>query len=378
MKVLSKKALREKVIKAIDNQGFYVNGHVVPEMYDKSSFKQIHSFSRIEQLLVHKNFLVKNTKKVKPFFIDGSKLEPEKISLEIREVESGSLDEIIYKWWNLMWWSVPYQRAFGRQMRFIIWDTYHNAPFGLIGLQSPVLKIAVRDQYLEIPKDELDIWVNKSMQAQRLGALPPYNELIGGKMVALAMTCNEIREAYRNKYADATTLLEKRKIEPDLLFMSTTSAFGKSSIYNRLKFKDEVVAKSLGYTKGSGTFHINEELFKDISAYLKKKGENVSTKFGQGPSRRLKILGKAFSYLDLPNYSYHNIKREFFLFPLTTNLKDVIHKGKAPVYVDRPFSELSKYWLQRWCLPRSERKTNWKNFKPDDIIKSIELVCDHN
>ena len=35
------------------------------------------------------------------------------------------------------------------------------------------------------------------MQAQRLGALPPYNELIGGKMVALSLTSNELRGEYR-------------------------------------------------------------------------------------------------------------------------------------------------------------------------------------
>lgn len=38
------------------------------------------------------------------------------------------------------------------------------------------------------------------MNAQRVGALPPYNELIGGKIVALAMTSNEIREKYKQKY----------------------------------------------------------------------------------------------------------------------------------------------------------------------------------
>ena len=98
-----------------------------------------------------------------------------------------------YRWWNLVWWSIPYQRSYGRQMRFIVWDTAHDIPFGLILLQSPVLKMSVRDKYLEIPKEELDLWVNKSMHAQRVGALPPYNEILGGKMVALALTSNEIR-----------------------------------------------------------------------------------------------------------------------------------------------------------------------------------------
>jgi len=54
-----------------------------------------------------------------------------------------------------------------------LWDKTHDAPFGLISLQSPLLKMAVRDNYLGIPGDELDRWVNKSLHAQRVGALPP-------------------------------------------------------------------------------------------------------------------------------------------------------------------------------------------------------------
>jgi hypothetical protein len=55
-------------------------------------------------------------------------------------------------------------------MRFIIWDKTHDAPFGLISLQSPILKQAVRDRNLGIPNEELDYWVNRSMYAQRVGA----------------------------------------------------------------------------------------------------------------------------------------------------------------------------------------------------------------
>jgi hypothetical protein len=38
--------------------------------------------------------------------------------------------------------------------------------------------MSVRDDYLNIPKEDLDYIINKSMQAQRLGALPPYNQIL--------------------------------------------------------------------------------------------------------------------------------------------------------------------------------------------------------
>ncbi len=131
--------------------------------------------------------------------------------------------------------------------------------------------MSVRDKYLDIPKDELDIWVNKSLNAQRVGALPPYNELLGGKMVALTLTCNEIRETYKRKYENYITVIKGRKLEPELLFITTTGAFGKSSLYNRLKYNGETVAIFLGYTQGSGTFHIPEELCRELLEFLKSQ-----------------------------------------------------------------------------------------------------------
>ena len=189
----SEQKLREKIIQALKEQGFKINPYIRPVDCNKRTYRHIQSKARLEQLALHKRFLQRNLIKAKHYCRDGKDIDPDKISLELREVSSGSLEEILFRWWNLIWWSIPYQRPYGRQMRFILWDTAHDMPFGLILLQSPVLKMSVRDKYLEIPKEELDLWVNRSMHAQRVGALPPYNELLGGKMVALALTCNEIR-----------------------------------------------------------------------------------------------------------------------------------------------------------------------------------------
>lgn len=45
--------------------------------------------------------------------------------------------------------------------------------------------MSVRDSALGILPAKRDYWVNMSMNAQRVGALPPYNDLLGGKMAAL-------------------------------------------------------------------------------------------------------------------------------------------------------------------------------------------------
>jgi hypothetical protein len=209
------------------------------------------------------------------------------------------------------------------------------------------------------------------MQAQRVGALPPYNELLGGKMAALSLSSNEIRQAYKAKYANKKTLLEKRKLDSNLLFITTSSAYGRSSIYNRLRYKGKDIAEKLGYTKGYGTFHIPDSLFARIKEFLSEEGVETGTTFGNGPSKRVKLLFQAFSKLELPNYSQHQIQREYYLYSHVRNLKNVINKGKQPQYISRPFDDLAEYWKNRWCLPRSERNDAWQAFDPNSLFNEV-------
>lgn len=366
--------LRERIIQAFKEQGFKINPHVRPEECSKTTYRRIHQKARFEQLSLHKTFLVDSIKKVKNYCRAGSEIIPERISLELREVQPDSFEETLFRWWNLIWWSIPFQRSYGRQMRFLLWDTAHDAPFGLICLQSPVLKMAVRDRWLALPNDELDIWVNRSLNAQRVGALPPYNEILGGKMVALTLSCNEIRKTYERKYKNYVSIIKKRKLEPELLFITTTSAFGRSSLYNRLKYNSEVVAECLGYTQGSGTFHIPEELYEEILEFLKECGMDIARGYGYGPSRKLKLISLGLKYLKLTKFEYHGIKRQFYLFPLVKNLKEVIHKKERPVWIDRPFNNLEAFWKERWAIPRAKRMPEWKNFKSNNFFKNVETV----
>lgn len=371
---MNKQELKNEIIKVLKEQGFKINPHVRPNGCSKATYRSIQQKARFEQLSLHKNFLIDSVRKVKNYCRDGSEITPERISLELREVQSNSFEEILFRWWNLIWWSIPFQRSYGRQMRFLLWDTTHDTPFGLICLQSPVLKISVRDNYLGIPKNELDVWVNRSLNAQRVGALPPYNELLGGKMVALTLSCNEIRKAYERKYKNYVSIIKERKLDPELLFITTTSAFGKSSLYNRLKYNGEVVVECLGYTQGSGTFHIPEELYEELLEFLKNQGVDVARGYGHGPSRKLKLISLGLNYLGLPKFEYHGIKREFYLFPLVKNLREVIQDSQKPIWVDRPFNNLEDFWKERWAIPRAERMPEWKNFNSNNYLKNTERM----
>lgn len=364
--------LREKIIKALSELGFEIDAGLNIKD-DKEFYREIQIKAKHYNLWTYRDFIASNFELAKKYCRNGLEIDPKDIKLELREVKEDTIEDDLFRWWNIVWWSMPYQPAYGRQMRFMLWDTTHDAPFGLIYLQSPMLNIGVLIKYLEL-KDDIDTWLNKSMYAQRIGALPPYNDLLGGKMVALAVTSNEVRESYNQKYRNYISLIKKRELPPELLFITTTSAFGRSSIYNRLKYNGEDVAISLGYTKGFGTFHIPDGLYQDIIDYLKSQGVNVDRGIGNGTSRKLRLISKALRMLGLPNFYKHGIQREFFIFPLVKNLKEVIHSGEQPIWIDRPFSSLVDFWKERWAIPRAERIPKWKDFDSKQYFKEVEKM----
>jgi hypothetical protein len=324
--------LKGEIASVFKKQGYSIkpNGFFVLKNSDSREIKRsAHFLAKSERISAHKDFILQASDLAKKYLINGKDLEVEKIKPKIIEIQSGTQEEKLFRWWNLIWWSLPYEHAYGRQMRFIIWDQYHDAPIGLIGLQSPILSWSVRDNYLGISPKQRDFWVNQSLNAQRIGALPPYNDILGGKLVTLLMTANIIRKKFENKYTNQKTILKKRELPPWLLFITTTGAYGKSSVYERLKFKKEKIVEFIGFTKGSGTFHIPNALYEDLIVYLKKRGYDVRRGYGSGPSRKLRLIDQALHSLGFINGATHGVKRAVYLFPLAKNLKAVYKKIKS-------------------------------------------------
>lgn len=366
MQNLSIKYLRSEIIEILSEQGYKVlDNNFFLQNSERQTKRDAHSHAKIERLIKSEIFIKKKTPLIRKYMLDGKDLDIKKIIPRIIEVQPGTDMEDLFRWWNIVWWSLPHEPAYGRQMRFIIWDDYHNAPIGLIGLQSPILNWSVRDKFLEIPAEKRDFWVNQSLSAQRLGALPPYNDVLGGKLVALLMSTDILRKRFANKYRNKRTILKGRTLPPRLLFITTTGAFGKSSIYTRLKFNDQYVAKFIGYTKGSGSFHIPNSLYETLIKYLNNSGFTVKRGYGNGPSRKLRIIRQALRLLGFNNGNHHGVERALYLFPFVENLKDVIKNNSKPIWVHRNIEEITEYWKNRWALPRAYKKDEYKNYNAD-------------
>ena len=364
-------SLRNDIRKVLCKQGYQVESGWFGFNDESSEGKRkLHENSRAEKIKEHIGFIQSFLPKVEKHIVDSSDIEIEKIQPRLIDIKSGTEEGDLFLWWNLVWWSLPYSKAYGRQMRFMVWDDYHDCPMGLIGLQSPILAWSARDNHLNIAPSQRDYWVNQSLSAQRLGALPPYNKFLGGKLIASIMTSDEVRVAFKKKYHQRTTLLLRRTLPSNLLFITTTGAYGKSSVYNRLKFHDEEICKFIGYTSGHGSFHIPDTLYENFINYLHKKGHKAGRAYGNGPSAKMKNINKAMNLLGFKNGSQHGMKRAVYLFPFAKNLNSVIQSAKKPIWYNRSIDELTDYWQKRWAYKRS--KDNDKTFfRKEDYIEEL-------
>ena len=371
MTSVSDQQMKSKLIMILERQGYVVSGNTfsLPDS-DRETKRQVHILSKAERVNEHYKFILSNADLIGKYIIDGKDLDINKIQPKLILVQTNTLWETLFRWWNLTWWSLPYERAYGRQLRFIVWDEYHKAPIGLIGLQSPLLSWGVRDKHLDLQPERRDYWINQSLNAQRLGALPPYNNILGGKLVALLMASNVVCEEYEKKYKRTKTILEKRRIPSRLLFITTTGAYGKSSIYNRLKYNDEYVAKFIGYSTGSGSFHIPNIFFEELLHFLESKDVNIRRGYGSGPSRKMRLIDTALNYLGFKNGVNHGIKRAVYFFPLVTNLQEIITQNASPVWYNRSVNDLTDYWKIHWAAKRIEKDKTYLSFNGKRYLKS--------
>ena len=153
-------------------------------------------------------------------------------------------------------------------------------------------------------------------------------------------------------------LISKKAKNPKLVLITTTSALGRSSIYNRLKINGNLLYNRIGVTQGWGHFHIPENLFQDLKKLLQSEGHAYPQgyKYGDGPNWRLRVVRAAFSRLGLSqNILNHGIRREVYAVPLASNadrcLRGEVKRARWQLYSTK---EIGDFCVQRWMVPRSE------------------------
>jgi hypothetical protein len=352
---------------------FDQTGKLVPPDDDKDNIRRLHASSRQMELENSQKWIKEALEKYGGFFANGAEIIPNKIE--------PSLVLVTDRWQHDLFrlarytWAISYSQGFGRRMRYLIIDKSTEKLMGIFALQSPPIGFPARDRLFDYPDGRKTELVNQTMDIHTLGAIPPYGRLLGGKLAALAAASNEVRQDYKAKYSERITEMEKRELPANLVALTTTSAFGRSSIYNRLSYGGEIIAQSIGYTEGFGSFHLMK-LYPLFKEYLISQGVDVKGGYGTGPRRKWQIMRTTLERLGLPgDVLNHGIKREAFLFPLIHNMKSYLEgKEDKPICRNLPFVELVEYWRERWLLPRSTRVDGWHKWDSNAIAQSITVA----
>jgi len=345
---------------------------VPPTEYYKVTIKNAMSIKRDEIISNNKKWIEKQLPNAQLNLADGKEVLKSRISPIIEVCEKQKQHDLfrILRYY----WSSPYSEYVGRRIRLIIRDNaLPNKPvIGIAALGSPIIHIPERDEWIGWDKETRTKNLIYTMDAYVIGALPPYNHLLGGKLISYILASKNVRQIYQEKYKDKITLIEGRTASK-LAGLFTTSLYGKSAQYNRIKFKDELLYRPIGETKGYGTLHLSEETIRTMQEYLKSKNVLVTNRFGDGPSWTMRVIRNAGDLLgfDSDVLLQHSFKRNIYFVPMAKNFKEFLNgETKRINYNNYSLKELTDFWKERWFNKRKERSEVIKNvlaFKPEDF-----------
>ena len=348
---------------------------------EQGEFREMHCEARNAHLREAGTWIQNAWRKRSHWFANGNDIEPENVAPKLVPVETTEQQDLFRL--ARYTWSLPYSRGYGRRLRFLVMDEGHGKLMGVLGLQSAPINFAPRDSKVSYPQGRKVELVNQTMDAFTLGAVPPYNRLLGGKLVVCAAASKEIVDAYQDKYSGETTWIDGNTLPAHLVMVTTTSAFGRSSIYNRVNYRDaetgeyRKLAKALDYTKGYGSFHLHS-VYPDMKKFLVQQGyEDAALGYGRGPKPVWQNISKTLTMLGMSHKELnHGAPRQAWCIPLAKNAWDYLEgKAEEPEYYGIPFERLAMWWKNERLLPRAERLEaeidDWRDWRKTSLLESI-------
>lgn len=228
------------------------------------------------------------------------------------------------------------------------------------------------------------------------GAIPPYNELLGGKLVSI-LSCSpkvirDYTERYKNQISEIASRMKGKEVIRDsrLVYLGTTSLYSiGSSQYNRIKVPLSgggiLEFKKMGITEGFGTVFFSKDttnLFAEI-LQLQDGGKRINHVFGEGTSPRFRMISRGLASIGIRADAFlrHHSPRIVYSINLARNtnnfllgIDDVVDYGfniSDENDVITKTQELIEYWYSRWMSKRLETvdiEDRLRNFKISNFM----------
>ena len=367
-------SIRRRFRRHLRELGFSRSGRsaIAPPNDEKQALRALQGKRRNEHLREERVFIRTAFPRLAHHFADGKGLRPADIRARLQLIESGTEESELFRLASLTW-GVPVSSGYGRRMRFLVWDDAHSKLMGLVGLADPVFNLRSRDESIGWTSTDRKERLVDVLNAYVLGAVPPYNMLLGGKLVSCLVRTREVRDSFVKRYRHTSGVISGRRKLPSLTLVTTSSSLGKSSIYDRLRLNGIAYFQSVGFTSGWGHFHVPNRLFHDMREYLALRGHPYANghAFGEGSNWRLRASRAALEMIGIDsNLMNHGIKREVFLCRLASNTDQVLRgEVSRPVYSGllrvRDVSDLA---VERWVTNRARTRPEYLDWKSSDVL----------
>ncbi len=230
------------------------------------------------------------------------------------------------------------------------------------------------------------------------GAIPPYNDLLGGKLVSLLACSPTVIRDYTKKYEHqiseiASRVKGKRVIRDSrLAFLGTTSLYALgSSQYNRIKvpMSDDFTLqfKKMGITEGYGTVYFSKLTTTTMMRILELQdgGRRINNIFGEGTSPRFRLISRGLSAIGIRADAFlrHYSPRIVYSIELAKNTNDfLLGYSKDIIYpfdiendesIEKTTQYMIDFWYKRWLQMRLESvniEERLSDFNPEQIMVS--------
>jgi hypothetical protein len=267
--------------------------------------------------------------------------------------------------------------------------------------ETPEGQFAIKTLIRENKKRKIGI---NMMDIIVCGGIPPYNHLLGGKLVAMLMTSPQVVHDYKQKYKNsASNIASKMKgeevfREPQLVFLGTTSLFPSgNSQYNRIAIpvqKNEqkrIQYIKYGLTKGYGSVHFSEDTVQCLNELQEHthKAKLINNRFGEGVNPKFRRIRAGLANIGLTavdKFVKHRSQRIVYGIPLGEETYAFLRgETEDPKYyfnaasleqIRAAHDYISGFWIKRWLLMRihnQEVLSRVSSFSTEDALLSSKI-----
>jgi hypothetical protein len=161
------------------------------------------------------------------------------------------------------------------------------------------------------------------------------------------------------------------RVSSDLALLMTSSLFGRSSIYNRVRHAGGDLFQEIGYSGGFGTLHLSRTTVDLLKQLLQRYQSVPANRFGDGPNWKMRLIRTACDLLGLDSQLVlnHGLRKSLYAVHTAHNSLEYLRGEDDRLrYKGRPLKGIVEHWRNRWLAPRIQRSEVWENvlaFEPD-------------